>query len=254
MSENRFDPSLGKLRAEFEVISPELDSEQREKYNDLLKSTNRSKSFALKLANLLLVGSLFIAIWEGTSGGGLSSGAWVTSALVCILGIVLSFKSDAAVAFMKSAFAVAWDNALAAGLERLKVTNATNPFTPRVDENCLSRITGTWEGAVGQKIGERDAQMPVKFRFKAEPEGVTGIAEIQSPDLSAVAELQLKGSVRLDKFLLAEYVMGEGQSQSFGSLLLEVGAETKRMEGRFIGYGIISRMVVTGSISIQKTD
>ena len=112
-------------------------------------------------------------------------------------------------------------------------------------------LIGYWKGKVTQPgIGEYEIDMSISIT-KHKVLAVAKIQHIQDGN-SQIIPLTLEGGFLYEKFLKMDYKNDDKANIQFGSITLDVSPNSKRMKGKFSGYGSISESVVGGDIFLEK--
>jgi hypothetical protein len=151
------------------------------------------------------------------------------------------------------------------GLEA--ASSLSGPHEQRMDRGRAKAIVGKWEGRRKQEIGRGgrpfDAECALELnllgntiRGTARHWG-TYLDKDGSPDKGindgkqVNAEFTVSGGFFLDRFLQLTYEPIDLGIQ-FGTMILEINADGRRLTGRFLGYGRFTERLVYGTLELTK--
>lgn len=144
---------------------------------------------------------------------------------------------------------------VAAGIIAVIVTRMLdNPLGLSKNERQAA-LTGLWSGIVDVERG-LGGQQQIAVTLKSTGRTVRGKGTVRGhlPSGEEISEpIVLVGGFVHDKFLKMEYEM-EAQlgSIQFGYTLLELSPNGHILDGLFLGHGATSRILVSGSVHLQK--
>ena len=119
-------------------------------------------------------------------------------------------------------------------------------------------ITGRWKGIVHQviKLSDRPVEIPVIVNLVAGRKIVSGRIHIETvwEGEKRKADFNASGAFIYGAFLHLSYTPSDSSVMQFGSLVLQLDPTGTVLEGRFAGYGQISKAIVGGTIRLEKTD
>lgn len=121
-------------------------------------------------------------------------------------------------------------------------------------------MRGAWTGTARQEVGPggRAFDAEVRMMFDVERDAVSGRFEYRFThpltDKPIVLEFGLKGSFLYERFVRLEYANIHRKYIQFGSVIFELDPSAEKMHGRFLGYGVETKNMVYGSMSMEKID
>ena len=93
------------------------------------------------------------------------------------------------------------------------------------------------------------------FKLTTERQNLIGTAIIDNIiPYAGVTELNLKlnGVVSHERFVQLNYTSENPMMIQFGAMLCELDDTGRKMSGKLIGYGSISRKIISGSLEFRK--
>jgi uncharacterized protein YxeA len=125
-----------------------------------------------------------------------------------------------------------------------------------VSKERRSALNGLWVGSFYQEIlpNKKLVEFKVKINFSGKGKIVDGKGSSSfkwkgvKEDVSFVA----KGGFKKNRFLLLEYSNNNKSITQFGNVIFEMMPNGKELNGRFQGYGFISKDIVNGSVVLHK--
>jgi hypothetical protein len=118
-------------------------------------------------------------------------------------------------------------------------------------------LNGKWEGRSYQEIGPKGIPInyPLHLLLTADGEHVTGTmtAEFPHPQEGTIPmEFLVEGEMSYERFLQLHYRSTNDSVIEFGGFISELNDLGNTMNGRFIGYGGISKRIISGRFEFQK--
>lgn len=112
-------------------------------------------------------------------------------------------------------------------------------------------LVGRWKGKVCQpNISEYDIELTLSVT-KHKVSGEARLEHLEG-EATRIVKLSLDGGFLYEKFLKLDYKNTDSSNIQFGSITLEVSSNSKRMQGKFSGYGSTTESVVGGDMSLEK--
>jgi hypothetical protein len=119
-------------------------------------------------------------------------------------------------------------------------------------------LSGAWAGRIKQDVGYAlDAERAeISFNPKCGLRTVRGKGkyELTVKGRTIRAEFTCRGGFVFERFLMLEYKNAKGHVVQFGSIVFQLSDGCDELEGRYAGYGYISKMPVSGYICVQRAD
>lgn len=114
-------------------------------------------------------------------------------------------------------------------------------------------IAGDWAGKIKQELKGAPKEGNIEVRFTAKWKTIRGEAALDHPEEGKPRiKLALAGGFPYERYLKFDYKNADESVLQFGCLIAHLTPEGTRLEGRFVGYGSISRRVVYGNIFLDK--
>ncbi|MCF1459307.1 MAG: hypothetical protein LPH21_17695 [Shewanella sp.] len=129
-----------------------------------------------------------------------------------------------------------------------------NKKKPKISGSRSESLVGIWEGIVSQ--ANEGYRLGAKLNLSVKKNTVVGDLTLsQNEDEEAFfGECLVEGVVFNDRYLRINYTSKNRREVQFGSCLLELDDQGKNLLGSFLGYGKMSRKIVTGEVSLSKRD
>jgi hypothetical protein len=113
-------------------------------------------------------------------------------------------------------------------------------------------LQGKWTGTVNQHIDKNtfntiSVELNIKINIKQRKIYGTGIINALQ-----IYHVSLDGSFRNDRFLKMDYQNIDSSIVQFGSFVFHLSDDSKQLKGRFVGYGHISKDIISGSCQFNK--
>ena len=113
-------------------------------------------------------------------------------------------------------------------------------------------LIGTWVGKVDQEMPDGVLSSDAKMEINATPNGIEGIAVLNTSLVDYALELKFTCGVLYDQFVRLEYVGADPSTIQFGTWVARLSANARKIEGRYVGYGSITDRIVTGYAVLNK--
>ena len=118
-------------------------------------------------------------------------------------------------------------------------------------------LSGTWTGILDQHEGPsgQPLRCNVLFKLTTERQNLIGTAIIDNIiPYAGVTELNLKlnGVVSHERFVQLNYNSENPIMIQFGAVLCELSDTGREMSGKIIGYGLLTRRIISGSLELRK--
>jgi hypothetical protein len=124
---------------------------------------------------------------------------------------------------------------------------------PHSSDEKKTALIGHWNGYIDQKVGK--PQVIGIHPMSMNLSNKSGIIEgTMTQDIKSAGLLQGKIiNVLYDgRVLKMDYLNKDSTVVHFGTLCLKLSSDGKRLEGEFLGYGLISEMMVSGTAHFDK--
>lgn len=94
------------------------------------------------------------------------------------------------------------------------------------------------------------------MEFTATKKNVTGTGDyfFKYDNKDQKAKFKYSGGFLHDRFLLFEYINIDPSVIQLGSMLFELSNDGKTLEGRFQGYGVKTKGIVWGTVTLEKIE
>lgn len=110
-------------------------------------------------------------------------------------------------------------------------------------------LCGDWKGQVIQRsIGSYEIEMSLAFKGHK----IIGKGWLRHNEKNLIISLDMEGGFLYENFLKLDYKNADSAHIQFGSMIFEISPTSRKMKGKFSGYGSISEAVVGGDISLEK--
>lgn len=110
-------------------------------------------------------------------------------------------------------------------------------------------LCGNWKGQVTQRsIGTYEVEMSLDSKGSK----IIGKGWLRNSKINSLIALEMEGGFLYENYLKLEYKNADSAHIQFGSMIFEVSPCSKKIEGKFSGYGSVSKAVVGGDISLEK--
>ena len=117
-------------------------------------------------------------------------------------------------------------------------------------------LSGKWIGFIDQDVGFEPKPMTYSADFFLEPTAKSILGNCQVSASVAgnklVADLKLEGGVYYGQFLRLDYINRNRVALHFGSMVLELDPDLRKMSGKFTGYGAHTKQIVNGRVTLEK--
>lgn len=115
-------------------------------------------------------------------------------------------------------------------------------------------ILGKWSGIIIQELGNSEISFGVEFEFRNRGRKLYGTCKVDAIDnpMDESHNLYIEGGLFENRFLKLEYKNTDENVIQFGTFLMELMPDGKKLIGRFTGYGHVSKKVVYGKITLNK--
>jgi hypothetical protein len=119
-------------------------------------------------------------------------------------------------------------------------------------------LKAKWIGTIHQEHGSDGDPLdyPITATFSAKRKQIDGTAVIRVPEednKTIEIDLTFNGGFLHGRFLQLDYISKDKSIVQFGSVVLELDARGKRLNGRFTGYGARVEKIISGSIDMQRS-
>jgi hypothetical protein len=125
----------------------------------------------------------------------------------------------------------------------------TKGFFP-IDQDRRKILEGTWRGIVQQVIDSTYHKYQVDLIIEIKGKKLVGTGIISSN--GSLYYVALDGSFRNDRFLKMDYQNKDLNIVQFGCFIFNLSESSKILEGRFVGYGQLTKNIVYGTCEFQK--
>ena len=111
-------------------------------------------------------------------------------------------------------------------------------------------LCGNWKGQVTQRsIGTYEVEMSLDSKGSK----IIGKGWLRNSKINSLIVLEMEGGFLYENYLKLEYKNADSAHIfQFGSMIFEVSPCSKKIKGKFSGYGSVSKAVVGGDISLEK--
>jgi hypothetical protein len=131
-----------------------------------------------------------------------------------------------------------------------------NRFLQPISSERARALIGTWAGDVLQDHGPDGAPLPGKANFKFSIVGkkIQGyrIYRASYGGEEFTSTFVSSGGFLHDRFIRFNYNSEVSGVVQFGSIILEMSNDTKSLEGRFLGFGVVTNGLVFGTLRMKK--
>lgn len=126
-----------------------------------------------------------------------------------------------------------------------------------ISQNRKAALNGAWHGKIFQAEGIRGqpVQYPFNIDLSVNKKEVHGIGKVNFPISKTethVFNVSLLGGFLHDRFLKLDYKNTNPAEMQFGSLILNLSSDGKKLSGRFLGYGAKTEKLVFGELTLEK--
>lgn len=118
-------------------------------------------------------------------------------------------------------------------------------------------LQGRWRGALKQLDSDlSDVEVhTLEMSFAPRLRTIKGTAfftaTVKGTELTV--DLQVRGGFLHDRFLKVDYSHSDEAHIQFGSAVLLMSDDGRSLTGRYVGYGSLTKQIVTGLITLSKT-
>jgi hypothetical protein len=117
-------------------------------------------------------------------------------------------------------------------------------------------LNGNWQGSAYQEIGPDGNPLDAKLHYSLTASRKVvrgdGTYSIRWQDKDQVRKFTASGGFLHDKFLKLDYKNIDDSAIQFGSAILELSADGKKLTGSYLGYGATSERFIYGTIELEK--
>jgi hypothetical protein len=117
-------------------------------------------------------------------------------------------------------------------------------------------VNGRWRGTL-QQIGSQlsDVQahtldMSLDPQWRTIKGTAFFIASIGGKDITV--DLRIRGGFLYERFLKIDYFHSDSAHMQFGTAVLVLSDDGRTLSGRYVGYGSLTKQIVTGLIELAK--
>lgn len=116
----------------------------------------------------------------------------------------------------------------------------------------IAAVSGTWQGLIHQhNMAQGLAEYPVELRINVSEKGkFSGSVTITPEDTETY--FRLMGGFLYERFIQFSYHSTDPGTIQFGAAVLELVPAGNVMNGKWIGYGAISKAIVNGEVVVSK--
>jgi hypothetical protein len=110
-------------------------------------------------------------------------------------------------------------------------------------------LCGNWKGQITQRtVGSYEVEMSLQSKGNK----IIGKGWLRHIERNLLITLEMEGGFLYENFLKLDYKNSDSAHIQFGSMVFEVSPCSKKIKGKFSGYGSVSKAVVGGDISLEK--
>ncbi len=126
----------------------------------------------------------------------------------------------------------------------------------KIRERHLQRFAGTWAGQAEQQTANPRAASHYNASLKITDSLDGNVMKLYRDDEEFRFEevLGFEALIADSEALMVKFVNLRSDRRQFGSALLRMSGDGKRLEGRFIAFGIMSELPVSGTIELSRSD
>lgn len=117
-------------------------------------------------------------------------------------------------------------------------------------------VRGRWRGSLKQidsdlsDVDVHTLEMSFEPRLRTIKGTAFFIATIRGKDVTV--DLRVRGGFLHGRFLKIDYSHSDEAHMQFGSAVLSLSDDGRTLSGRYVGYGSLTKQIVTGLISLSK--
>lgn len=127
---------------------------------------------------------------------------------------------------------------------------ATWSFLPIRSDHRLKSIAAKWEGVFTQASANGTERNTLALKLKARRKTVTGSGSYVSE--GKTTNVEIKGGFVDKSQLILTYKNSDRATLQHGQIILTLSNDTNTLDGAFVGLGIITNKIVSGSVNLQK--
>jgi len=121
----------------------------------------------------------------------------------------------------------------------------------KIEEDVRVALYGIWGGKLNQFLEDALQTIDIKIELKATETGsLTGQGELLYKQKSY--KLTIVGNYKSSRFLKLEYYNSNKAIHQFGTFIFRLSDDSTELNGHLVGYGQISKKIVSGSITLNK--
>lgn len=110
-------------------------------------------------------------------------------------------------------------------------------------------LCGNWKGQITQRtVGTYAVEMSLESKGNK----IIGKGWLRHIERNLLITLDMEGGFLYENFLKLDYRNADRAHIQFGSMIFEVSPCSKKIKGKFSGYGSVLKAVVGGDISLEK--
>lgn len=110
-------------------------------------------------------------------------------------------------------------------------------------------LCGNWKGQIMQRtVGSYDIEMSLESIGNK----IIGKGWLRHSERNLFTALEMVGGFLYEIFLKLDYKNADKAHIQFGSMIFEVSPCSRKIKGKFSGYGSVLKAVVSGDISLEK--
>lgn len=118
-------------------------------------------------------------------------------------------------------------------------------------------LDGSWNGKVFQAewLNGQPINYPFTITLDVSKKEIKGTGIVHFPMSKTEIHsfnISLKGGFLHDRFLKLDYKNTNQAAMQFGSLILNLSSDGKKLTGRFLGYGSKTEKLVFGELKLEK--
>ncbi|NEZ57515.1 hypothetical protein DXZ20_17925 [Leptolyngbyaceae cyanobacterium CCMR0081] len=118
-------------------------------------------------------------------------------------------------------------------------------------------LNGQWRGTgTSYREGGQLLSVSVVATLVAHRKTVIGHFRVQYPERDGrpaqESEFESRGGMLHDRFLKLDYISKNERRIQFGAIMLELAPSGEVLSGKFVGYGVFSKQIVSGNIELKR--
>lgn len=131
---------------------------------------------------------------------------------------------------------------------------AETHFFQEIPAEQHAAIEGQWKGFAQQDFRGHPVRYPAELELKVNGRKIEGRLHVDLKDgeQEYTPTFEISGGFVHERFLRFDYASNLKGSVHFGSMILELSADTTTLRGHFVAFGAYSQTIVDGTLDFRR--